>query len=83
MAVQDLPWQTGRALQESLPYLFSCPRRMRFGAVPVSVAVPPMLAAYGMEMRKPFHMLFLYSSSFFKSERTSLVISFSSARSLL
>lgn len=25
--------------------LFSCPIRMRFGAVPVSVAVPPILAA--------------------------------------
>lgn len=69
--------------QDSLPYLFSCPSRMRFGAVPVSVAVPPMLAAYGIEMRKPFHMFVLYSSSFFKSEGESLESSFSSARSLL
>lgn len=69
--------------QDSLPYLFSWPSRMRFGAVPVSVAVPPMLAAYGIEMRKPFHMFVLYSSSFFKSETASLESSFSSARSLL
>lgn len=81
--MQDLHWQTGRALQDGLPYLFSCPKRMRFGAVPVSVAVPPMLAAYGIEMRKPFHIFVLYSSSFFKSESASLVTSFSSVRSLL
>lgn len=35
-------------------YLFSCPIRIRFGAVPVKVAVPPMLAAYGIQMRNPF-----------------------------
>lgn len=72
-----------RIFRDGLPYLFSCPRRMRFGAVPVSVAVPPMLAAYGIEMRKPFHIFVLYSSSFFKSERASLATSFSSVRSLL
>jgi hypothetical protein len=37
--------------------------RMRFGAVPVRVAVPPILAAYGIQIRKPFHTFIWYSDS--------------------
>ena len=44
-------------------HLLSCPIRMRLGAVPVSVAVPPMLAAYGMQIRKPFQIFIWYWAS--------------------
>ena len=44
-------------------HLLSCPIRMRLGAVPVSVAVPPMLAAYGMQIRKPFQICIWYWAS--------------------
>ncbi|TNN73333.1 hypothetical protein EYF80_016496 [Liparis tanakae] len=36
---------------------------MRLGAVPVSVAVPPILAAYGIHIKNPFHTFSWYSDS--------------------
>ena len=51
------------ALHRITGHLFSCPIRMRFGAVPVSVAVPPILAAYGIQIKNPFQTFSWYSDS--------------------